>query len=398
MGFARGRAAEMAQALVSLSGDMASFNNRSIEDTLIAIRSGLAGQTEPLRQFGVFLSQTRIQQEALSLGLVEGKQKLSDAHKAAAVYSIVLKDTKDAQGDAAKTGDQLAGLDRRLSAIWADVTAAFGKGLIPAVERAGAKLVGFLGAESTIARAEHFGQLIGHRLPDAIDVMVGFFQRAGPPILQFLQGAVKFGQAFAGRLIVIGRLAAKVASIVGGWEASMKLLTGGALALKAGQFAGSLFLIGKTAKTAGTLMKAAFAGTIVGAIVLAATLIISNWDKVKLFFRATVEFMKTAWRGLADVLIGTMKFAGGKIIENYTFVQREIIGIFGGLFKEDRYRHRERARDEGFDRHQGPHRQRPGADGARRRKDRRGVEQQPRSRDQRRHDRTVHRVRQHGTQ
>lgn len=79
MGFARKEAAGMSQRMVRLASDMASFNNATPEQTLDAIRAGLAGETEPLRRFGVFLNEARIKQEALSLGLIKG----ADAAKAA---------------------------------------------------------------------------------------------------------------------------------------------------------------------------------------------------------------------------------------------------------------------------------------------------------------------------
>jgi hypothetical protein len=55
MGFARDRAAEMSKRMVQLASDMASFNNVPTAEALDAIRSGIAGETEPLRRLGVDL-------------------------------------------------------------------------------------------------------------------------------------------------------------------------------------------------------------------------------------------------------------------------------------------------------------------------------------------------------
>ena len=82
MGIARDEAATMSKRMVTLGADMASFNNASPEETLDAIRAGLAGETEPLRRFGVFLNEARIAQEALSLGLVKGGEALARAQAA----------------------------------------------------------------------------------------------------------------------------------------------------------------------------------------------------------------------------------------------------------------------------------------------------------------------------
>jgi hypothetical protein len=133
MGFATDKAAAMSTRLVDLAADMASFNNASPEDTLKALQSGLAGQVRPLRQFGVFLDQARIKQEALNLGLYSGKGNLDASAKAAASYAIILKDTKDAQGDFARTSDGLANQQRILKAQISDLEAKIGEALLPVV-------------------------------------------------------------------------------------------------------------------------------------------------------------------------------------------------------------------------------------------------------------------------
>jgi len=135
MGFARDKAAEMSQKMVALAADMASFNNASPKETLDALRSGLAGETEPLRRFGVFLSDATQKQEALNLGLYSGKGNLEASAKAAASYSLILKQTGDAQGDFARTGDGLANQQRKLSALIRDAQAAIGKALLPTIEK-----------------------------------------------------------------------------------------------------------------------------------------------------------------------------------------------------------------------------------------------------------------------
>lgn len=192
MGVARGEAAGMSKRMVQLAGDMASFNNASPQQTLDALRSGLAGETEPLRRFGVFLNQARIKAEALELGLLDGakstkvirkaqidyekaqrnvtdavkehgeesleareanaklltaEENLKDATngvnaevkgaaKAQAIYSLITKDTADAHGDFERTSDSLANRQRSLKAQFSDIGAQLGGVLLPAVESA----------------------------------------------------------------------------------------------------------------------------------------------------------------------------------------------------------------------------------------------------------------------
>jgi hypothetical protein len=152
MGFTRKEAAAMSKQMVELAGDMASFNNASPEETLQALRSGLAGESEPLRKFGVFLSDARLKQQALSQGLYSGKGAL-DAHaKAAATMALIMKDTADAQGDFARTADSAANAQRVQAAETENLTAALGQGLLPYYQ-AGLKLLISL----TKATAGHTG-------------------------------------------------------------------------------------------------------------------------------------------------------------------------------------------------------------------------------------------------
>ena len=140
MGFSRKEAAAMSKTMVELAGDMASFNNASPEETLAALRSGLAGESEPLRKFGVFLSDARLKQEALKQGLYSGKGAL-DAHaKAAATMALIMRDTADAQGDFARTSDSAANQSRIQAAETENLSAALGQGLLPYYQ-AGQKLL-----------------------------------------------------------------------------------------------------------------------------------------------------------------------------------------------------------------------------------------------------------------
>lgn len=140
MGLARDRAADMSTRMVALAGDMASFNNASPEEVLEALRSGLAGESEPLRKFGVFLSDARLKQEALNQGLYSGKGNLDAAAKAQATYALILKDTKDAQGDFGRTlGGSLPNQMRVAKAQFEELSASVGQAFLPLATAALAK-------------------------------------------------------------------------------------------------------------------------------------------------------------------------------------------------------------------------------------------------------------------
>lgn len=75
-GLSTDAARDMSVQMVELAADLASFNNTSIDDAIQAIRSGLSGETEPLKRFGVALTDARLKAEALAAGIYEGSGAL----------------------------------------------------------------------------------------------------------------------------------------------------------------------------------------------------------------------------------------------------------------------------------------------------------------------------------
>jgi hypothetical protein len=119
-------------SLTELAVDMASFNDIPVDDALNALRSGLSGETEPMKKFGSVLSEARLKTEALSLGLIKNtKEALDPAAKAQAAYSLIMKDTTIQQGDYERTAGGTANTMRRVAEKTDDAMVAFGQGLLP---------------------------------------------------------------------------------------------------------------------------------------------------------------------------------------------------------------------------------------------------------------------------
>lgn len=127
------KAADMSKALVNLAGDLASFNNIDPEEALQRLRSGLAGEAEPLRRVGVFLSEARVKAKAAALGFQAVHGEFTEGQKVIARYNLILDDTKTAQGDFARTSGGMANQQRILNAELENTSAEFGEKLIPVV-------------------------------------------------------------------------------------------------------------------------------------------------------------------------------------------------------------------------------------------------------------------------
>lgn len=134
-GISRSSAAEMSKTMVTLAADLASFNNVPIQDVFNALRSGLSGETEPLKRFGVALNDVRLKEEAMRMGLYKGTGALTISAKTQAAYALILKDTSLAQGDVARTSDGFANQMRFLKAALEDAGAELGLVLLPYAKR-----------------------------------------------------------------------------------------------------------------------------------------------------------------------------------------------------------------------------------------------------------------------
>lgn len=130
-GIGKVESAKMSMRLVELAADMASFNNVPIEDALTALRSGLSGETEPLKRFGVALNDIRLKQEAANLQIYNGVGPLSVAAKTQAAYALILRDTALQQGDVARTAGGLANQKKFLAAQVEDLSGSFGAVFMP---------------------------------------------------------------------------------------------------------------------------------------------------------------------------------------------------------------------------------------------------------------------------
>jgi hypothetical protein len=149
----------MSKSMVQLAGDMASFHDEDPSEMLQRLRSGLSGEAEPLRQFGVLISEAAVKQEAYRLGLAKSGDELTEAQKVQARYSLIMQQTTKAQGDYARTADSAANQQRTLAAQSQNTAAAYGQALLPAFQAFQRILMAVL------------GPLTQHR--DALTILIG---------------------------------------------------------------------------------------------------------------------------------------------------------------------------------------------------------------------------------
>jgi hypothetical protein len=225
-GLGRGEAQEMSTSLTELAADLASFNNTSIDEALQALQSGVSGETEPLKRYGIAINDVRLREEALALGLIKTtKDALSPAAKAQASYALIMKDTTLAQGDFARTSDGLANKQRIMSARFADLKATIGAGLIPIASKFFGIVLELTGGITAFIAAFKAGDgdITSSGLPGFLE-RLGFFTRQVVDAFKEngLGGAISFlgqrlAQAWPTIQAALGDLLGKLLQQLGLW-------------------------------------------------------------------------------------------------------------------------------------------------------------------------------------
>lgn len=214
-------AADMSTKLVQLAGDLANFKQIDVTTATKALQTGLTGNTRGLKALGISLDAAAIKQEALDLGLINSKVKLTasqrteaikqeainegllksgdtlttairaqvetqlalkggldnstasltPAIKAQAIYALILKQTGLEQGTFAKTSGDLANQQVILTAELANAKAELGQGLLPAAT----SIVSFL-AQSFLPLITQLAGAISGPLNDALQTLSSVFQ------------------------------------------------------------------------------------------------------------------------------------------------------------------------------------------------------------------------------
>ncbi|MEE0726021.1 MAG: phage tail tape measure protein, partial [Clostridium saudiense] len=101
MGLASSEALNLSKDMTLLAEDMASFYNISSEEAFTKIRTGLTGETEPLKALGILVDDATIKQYAYANGIAKTGSELSNTEKVMARYIAIQQQTATASGDLA---------------------------------------------------------------------------------------------------------------------------------------------------------------------------------------------------------------------------------------------------------------------------------------------------------
>lgn len=222
----RKEAAEMSKTFAVLAQDLSSFYNVAESDALQKLRSGLSGESEPLRDFGVFLTEANVKAKALELGLGSLSGELSEQDKIMARYALILESTKNAQGDVARTSGGTANQIRAAQAAFQELQVTVGTKLLPILTPLIGKLAGLLdafsglsdGTQSFIIGAAAIAAAIGPVVfaVGSLISIVGSLAPVFAPVVALI-GSAGLGAALAAAATAAAPFIAAAAALAAGW-------------------------------------------------------------------------------------------------------------------------------------------------------------------------------------
>ncbi|MGA0081853.1 MAG: hypothetical protein ACO3IT_08820, partial [Ilumatobacteraceae bacterium] len=220
--------ANFSTKFVTLATDLASFNNTSPEEAVLALGAALRGEAEPIRRFGVLMNDAALKQVALEMGIYDGNGALTAQQKVLASSELLFRQTTDAQGDFERTSGGLANQQRILRASIDDIVTTLGELLLPLFT----KFVTFINdniVPAVKAFADNIGEhgvvmAIGFAIDSMGDMGVSFvdtLEQMTIGVLQFLKQFVDIGRTIALTVSLVGALTGNVALTLKATAASL---------------------------------------------------------------------------------------------------------------------------------------------------------------------------------
>lgn len=201
---------EWSKTLTERTMDLANFYDTTVDETINALNSIVTGQTEPLRRFGINMTQATLQEYAYSKGIRKKIQDMTEAEKVQLRYNFVVDRTAIAVGTTARESDTATGQLNKFKESIKELALSFSEQVLPL-------FLPFIEALNSLI--EKFTNL-GDGTKKFIVVLGGIVAAIGPIILilgslfkgiknisdgvgsipKILEGASKAGKAFKGML------------------------------------------------------------------------------------------------------------------------------------------------------------------------------------------------------
>lgn len=250
IGLSESEAADMSTTLAGLSADLGSYFNVGVAESSKALEGIFTGESEALKKFGVVMTDTNLQKFASDQGLVW--KELDQSEKTMLRYQYVLEQTKDAQGDFARTSDGTANSTKIFQASLQDLGTSIGTTLLPIITPIIQKITEWINKFNELSPSTQ-----------KIITIVGLVVAAIGPLL-----------------IIVGTLISSIGAIIGAAPAIVTAM--------------GTFITGAAPVIA-----------IIGALIAIGVLLYKNWDTIKAYAINLWNTLKTTFNGIKTSVITT---------------------------------------------------------------------------------------------
>jgi phage-related minor tail protein len=289
-GLTEEEAAKQAQTLIKLAGDLTAMFGGTTKDAVRALTGALKGNNTMLDNYGMGVNDATIKTKALEMGLIGEGEQLTLAAKQAATLALIMEQTADAQGQAAREAEGASGTMRALTTELKNITTEIGQNLLPVVTPALAKL------------------------RDLIKDLAQRFKEMSPETQKNIITIAGLAAAIGPLLVVIGKIITSfgtVTMLLGKLPIAIKAV-GAAMAWLAANPIGLVI-------------------TAIGALIAAGVLVYKNWDTVKYYGLQAWGYLKVgvlkaidAIAGAYEKLLGWVPILGDKIRDAHAKVRAAI--------------------------------------------------------------------------
>lgn len=170
MGMTTQTTKNVSEAFTALGNDIASLYNLDTESAMQKLQAGLVGQTKPLRELGIDITQAQLQLTAYNYGIKDNVKDMSQAEKVQLRYLTIMNQAKVAYGDMAKTINSPANQLRILTQQWKSLCRAIGNVFLPLVSAILPYLNALLIKIRQVVQA--IASALGYKVPDYKDADV----------------------------------------------------------------------------------------------------------------------------------------------------------------------------------------------------------------------------------
>ena len=171
LGITEEEASKMSMELVQLAADVGAFNNVTTTEVLDKFASGLAGNSRQLRELGIVINASLVEEKALQLGLAESSDELTEADKAVARYALMLEQGAKQSGQFARESDSVTVQTQKLRAKIGELQGEIGDKLLPIQAKFYKELNDFLDSEAGKKLFEEITKAVGDLADKVIELV-----------------------------------------------------------------------------------------------------------------------------------------------------------------------------------------------------------------------------------